>query len=507
MKNYILFFALILWAYGSAHADLIRILHTNDLHGQILGSQNLPQLGGYAELKSMLDNMTVASEKEGIPVVRLDAGDFSEGSLTYKANDGLDVFQLMEMMGYDAVSLGNHDYLMGAQRLNELVGATNIPLVASNLVINPNFPFIQQKILPYRSFKKGAFSISVIGGTNGDVFYKWVLKGDIRFRSARKSINKYARRLKEESDLNIALSHMGVSGDKKLAASSRYLDLIVGGHNHIKLESPVYVKNRYFKPIPIFQLGDHGRYVGEILIDVDRSKPHGSRAKVISYNVHPIPHDGEKDQAILAKISETLSVLDQFYGENYLHNVLGYSTFPMESSHSRPTYWTSFFTDAIREEVMADVALNSSTFFGPFQASGEITRLKLMNFFPHFFDLKQREGWTIYTAEVKGHLIKTLMNLSFAAGYPFLVSGVSFETKTSRTGKNYVVNLKISDRPIDPFKTYKIAIPEGYYLGLHNSIPAAAHQILRNAVDTNISIWSAVARKVESENTRMVIKE
>jgi 2',3'-cyclic-nucleotide 2'-phosphodiesterase (5'-nucleotidase family) len=379
--------------------------------------------------------------------------------------------------------------------------------VASNLSIHPNFPFIQQKILPYRSFKKGAFSIAVIGGTNGDVFYKWVVKGDIRFKNAQKSINKYARRLKGESDLNIALSHMGFHGDKKLAASSRYIDLIVGGHNHIKLDRPVFIKNRSRKPIPIFQLGDHGRYVGEILIDVDRSKPHGSRAKLISYNVHPIPHDGEKDQAIIDKISETLSVLDQFYGANYLHDVLLNTTIPLESSNSRPTYWTTFFTDAIREEAMADLALNSSTFFGPTQASGEITRLKVMNFFPHFFDLKKREGWTIYTAEVKGHLIKNLINLSYAAGYPFLVSGVSFETKISRTGKKYVVNLKISDRPIDPLKSYKIAIPEGYYLGLHNSVPALAQQILRHAVDTEISIWSAVSHKIQSANTQMVMKE
>jgi 2',3'-cyclic-nucleotide 2'-phosphodiesterase (5'-nucleotidase family) len=495
-----------LLAFQSARAELLRILHTNDLHGQLLGSQANSPMGGYAELKFMLDKMTQESEREGIPVVRLDAGDFSEGSLAYKANNGLDVFQIMEMMGYDAVSLGNHDYLMGANRLNEILGQTNLALVASNLVIHPDFKNIQQKILPYRLLKKGAFNISVIGGTNGDIFYKWVVKGDIKFKNAQKNINKFARKLEDVSDLNIALSHTGLRGDKKIAATSRFIDLIVGGHNHIKINEPIFVRNRLGRRIPIFQLGEHGHYLGEILIDIDRTQPHGRRAKIISYKVHPVVAGGQRDEVILAKINETFKSLDQFYGANYLHDILMTTNIPMENSFSTPTFWTSFFTDAIREEVSADLALNSSTFFGPSQSAGEVTRQKLMNFFPHFFNLQQREGWTIYTAELEGQLIKVLIDLSFTAGYPFLVSGVTFDIKTNRSGKKIVTNYRIAGKPIKNLKMYKVALPEGYVLGLYNSIPLVAKQILKDASDTNISIWSAVSHKIESSRELMVMR-
>jgi 5'-nucleotidase len=482
-----------------AHSSQLRILHTNDLHGQILGTTTTPLIGGYAELKAIMDKITDDSKKQGIPVLRLDAGDFSEGSLAYKARDGLGIFELMEMMEYDAIALGNHDYLMGAQKLDQILGQTSLPLVASNLEIKNEFIHLREAVAPYRKIRKGDVDIAIIGGTNGDIFYKWVLNDDVKFLNANRSINKIAKKIKQNSVLTIALTHMGLHGDKLLARKSSEIDLIIGGHNHIQLDNPIIIQNKRKKNVPIFQMGDSGKYLGEILIEINYEKDGRIDCKLISYKIHSIPHSSEEDPIILNKVNEILSDLDEHYGHNYLHESLGFSSIPMENLKHEPTFWTTFFTDAIRESIKAEIAINNNSFFGPSQSAGNITREKIMNFFPHFFDFDQKFGWTIFKATVSGKLIKSLVDLSFEVGYPFLVSGMTFDVRVDQNGKKHAYNFLINGKAIKHVKLYSLALPEGYYQGLIHSSPIMAKLLLKDAIDTKISIWRAVEDKIKRE--------
>ena len=98
---------------STAQARLVQILHTNDTHSFMDGGTHQPDSGGSARLKSMIDQFKADADKNGIKNLVLDAGDFLEGNIYYMADRGMKSFEVHNSVGYDVVTLGNHDYLMG----------------------------------------------------------------------------------------------------------------------------------------------------------------------------------------------------------------------------------------------------------------------------------------------------------------------------------------------------------------------------------------------------------
>src|SRR5262245_44283655 len=116
-----------------ASAALLEIIHTNDLHSHFEHSVD-PTEGSYAALKAQIDRLKSEAQAQGIETLVLDAGDFSEGTEFFLAEHGEDSYRMMDALGYDAVALGNHDYLMGQDELDRLLGkvAPNYKLLCAN---------------------------------------------------------------------------------------------------------------------------------------------------------------------------------------------------------------------------------------------------------------------------------------------------------------------------------------------------------------------------------------
>lgn len=411
----------------SLEAKILRILHTNDLHAQISGVQDGLNLGGYAQLKARMEELKEQSRIEGIPVLAVDAGDFSEGGFAYKAGNGQSVFQLMEGMGYDAVALGNHDYLMGAKRLTEILSMSKLPLVAANIKIRKNETVLKEKIVPYRIMQKGDLRIAVVGGTTKDIFYRWVLKNSIDFHAPDKLVNKFADQLRDRADVTIALTHIGLAEDENMVKNGRSIDLVIGGHTHQKLLVPSLAQNKNKDTIGIVQAGEHGKYLGELVVDVSPEKAPGSRVKIISYKLHPIDQKGTQNTTIKEMVKNIYTQLENYYGAEYLYQPLGQTEHPMAISYTSKSFWQDFYTNAIRESAGTDIAFNNHEFMGPTQSAGEITRAKIMSFFPHFFNVNADRGWTIFTAKVSGFYAKQIVKLSVTMKHPFLVSGMTYD--------------------------------------------------------------------------------
>jgi 5'-nucleotidase/UDP-sugar diphosphatase len=490
-------FFIVLFFYTSllAQAELIQILHTNDLHGHLEGLNDEEKKGGFAQLKFKMDSLRRAALDQGIESLVLDAGDFSEGNIFYKANNGQDSFELMKIMGYDAIAVGNHDYLMGTKKLDDLLKYSNLPFVAANLKIEQRFKHIHQSLQPSRWFQKNNLKIAVVGGTSNEVFYTWIVKHS-KFSSPIKSVNKEAKKLMHQgADLIIGLTHIGFEKDVELAKKSQNLDLIIGGHSHTKMDEILFQKNANKKFVPIVQTGEHGKYIGEILIDVDKSKVHGEKMKVLSYKLHPIFQNESKDSEVNAFILKSREHLNQAYGENFLTEVIGESDIPMVALKNKNTYWTAFYTKAIEEAAGADISINNHEFFGVKQLPGPITREKIMNFYPRFFDLDNHMGWNIYTSTVVGTWLEMMIKMSVRFGYPFIASGISFDLVQDRRGDLEPINIKFQGEPIDQFHMYKIAFPEGFLRGVLEVSPVLGF-VFRMSRNTQIPIWKAVEDKI-----------
>lgn len=260
-----------LTAWAKSTPVKVTILHTNDWHSRIepfpADGGKFAGLGG-AAVRAALIKKIRAGEKN---VLLLDAGDIFQGTPYFNFFEGELEYKLMSQMGYDAATLGNHDFDNGIEGIiNQLHNATFE-------FVNCNYDFsntlLSDKVKPYKIFKKGGIRIGVLGvGIELKGLVPDELFGNIIYRDPVAHANAIAKELKAEKkcDLVICLSHLGYDyksdklSDIKLAQRSSDIDLIIGGHTHTFLPEPVVVKNSLNKDVIINQVGWAGLQLGRI---------------------------------------------------------------------------------------------------------------------------------------------------------------------------------------------------------------------------------------------------
>lgn len=248
------------------------ILHVNDTHSHFepVRSGDRAGLGGIIERAAYVDSVRLADGAEN--VLLLHAGDFSQGT-TYFSELGGDLeISCINALRYDVVTLGNHEFDNGVEELARRLSSLECPVVCCNYDFSP---FECGKyIKPCTVIEKAGLKIGVLGALC-DV--RAMVSSDISDRipdvDTYEAVQKWADYLKDEEkcDLVIALTHLGYDSadplaitDPMLAAKTRNIDLIVGGHSHTFLEKMEYVDNLDNKPVPIVQDGCWGLFVGQL---------------------------------------------------------------------------------------------------------------------------------------------------------------------------------------------------------------------------------------------------
>ncbi|MCB0537657.1 MAG: metallophosphatase [Bacteroidetes bacterium] len=265
---------------GNTDADFekITILHTNDTHSRIdpfpAGSK-YEGLGGMAKRAHLVKQIRNDNEH----VLLLDAGDTFQGTPYFNIYGGEIEFKLMSDMGYDATTLGNHDFDAGMEGLIKQFPHAQFPFLISNYAFE-NTPLINQPhIKPYKIFKKGDIKIGVFGvGIELKGLVPDKLYGETQYIDPIKTANYMASLLK--NDLNchlvICLSHLGLKYDTKkvsdliLAQQTKNVDIVIGGHTHTFLDKPMVVNNLKGKPVVVNQVGWAGINLGRLDITLKK---------------------------------------------------------------------------------------------------------------------------------------------------------------------------------------------------------------------------------------------
>ena len=266
----------------------LTVLHTNDVHSRIdpfpMDGSNNQGLGGVAARSEILGKIRTEEEH----VLLLDAGDIFQGTPYFNFYKGEPEIKAMTLMGYEACTIGNHDFDAGLENLaNQLTNHAKFPL----LVCNYNFTGtpMEFKYEPYRIFKKGKLRIGVFGvGIELDELVPANLFGKTQYLDPVQQANKTALKLKKDKncDLVICLSHLGYEyrnnkvSDKVLAAGSENIDLIIGGHTHTFLPAPVTVKNKKGEDVIVNQVGWAGINLGRLDFDFTKNP----RKKLVAGN-------------------------------------------------------------------------------------------------------------------------------------------------------------------------------------------------------------------------------
>ena len=476
--------------FSRAEARLVQILHTNDTHSFMDGGTHQDNAGGVARLKSLIDFYKSQAEKNGVKNLVLDAGDFLEGNIYYMADRGMKSFEVQNNMGYDMVTLGNHDYLMGALELDKMLGKINLnfEFLAANVVVGPQFGNIKEKIKPYKEIEIDGIKVALLGLTTNEIWYSWALE-DSKITNPYDAARDYEKILKNRNnDFIIALTHLGVSKDKKLAKKTSDIDLIVGGHSHTKLSKEVWVKNKKNREVPIVQAGMHTEYLGRLIVDLEKGKP----LKVVSYELIPVKNETQ-DQTIKDLVDEANDDLDNLYGADWLREEIGESQLKKDDPEGTKK-WAFFISDAMKDKVEADISIHAPPMNGENFPIGVITRRTILNSIPRVFDLDDTYGWSIYKATIKGIWLKTLFETLATFGEPLAYSGV--EVKYIKTPFGLKVGkATINGKNILPLKNYTVAFTEGIIKGALG-ISTKTNLILRNPTRSPFKIWQTLEEKV-----------
>ncbi|NBW30440.1 MAG: bifunctional metallophosphatase/5'-nucleotidase [Flavobacteriales bacterium] len=252
------------------------ILHTNDTHSTIepfpSKHSKFPNMGGVSKRHTILQK--IRSEEEH--VLLLDSGDIFQGTPFFNTFNGELEMKLMSLLQYDAATMGNHDFDIGLEGFLNAKQFAIFPFLCANYDFSETILAGHTKA--YQIFHKAGIKIGVFGV---GVALKGLVSedkyGKTRYLDPISTANKIASELKSKScDLVICLSHLGfeyenksINSDRKLAAETQNIDIILGGHTHTFFDKPLVLKNSKNKDVLINQVGWGGVYLGRIDIDVE----------------------------------------------------------------------------------------------------------------------------------------------------------------------------------------------------------------------------------------------
>ena len=258
------------------HKQLV-ILHTNDTHSTILplnpniDNKDIAGRGGF--LRRI--NMIKEQRSQNPDLLLFDSGDFSQGSGYYTLFKGEVEIGLMNQMGYDAVTIGNHEFDFGMDNMAKLFRMANFPIVCSNYDCTGTV--LEGLVKPYIIINRDGVKIGVFAlapPLKGLVF-DGNCEG-ITYLDPAETSQKYIDilRKQEKCDLVICISHLGWAvseyPDERFLSLTEGCDLVLGGHTHTYMEELEYTPDKNGKKIPVDQNGKHGVFIGKLILDLEK---------------------------------------------------------------------------------------------------------------------------------------------------------------------------------------------------------------------------------------------
>lgn len=268
------------------------ILHTNDVHGAI---------AGYAYITALKADY----EAKGAEVILVDAGDYSQGEVYVSDTKGLDAVEMMNVTGYDVVTLGNHEFDYGYAQLKENMTKADFKILCANVYGEDGTPIFDAN---YTYTTKSGVKIGFFGMETPEAQTKAnpaLIKG-LKFDTDLKAVAEKQLEALKDDDVVIALSHLGVDDSSKpytsydLYNAAKGIDFIIDGHSH-----SVMTKGKNGEPIQ--STGTKFANIGVIVID-DATK------KIESNSLYEIKEDTAKDAAVAAAAQKIIDRIDKEYG-------------------------------------------------------------------------------------------------------------------------------------------------------------------------------------------------
>ncbi len=308
--------------YGQgAGVESLTILYTNDLHAHLLAEGGR---GGFANVAGYIKEVRGSGRR----VLVLNGGDMVQGTPVSTLFSGVPIFEILNSCGYDAAVLGNHDFDYGLERLAEYRKVAAYPILSANVLLGGKL--VADEAMHVFDLK--GLKVGVLGLTT------WEFIDGVTVLRPEAMVKRYLPELKRQSDLVVVLTHLGVEEDKRLARTTRGIDVIVGGHSHTALHEPVKVGETL-----IVQAGRYGECVGELDLKVDRmaKKVVGYEGRLVAIPAAKVRPDPAVQKLVACWEGKVSGLVDIRIGFNPVSMDVGQVTAAIERAWQE-TYKTDF---------------------------------------------------------------------------------------------------------------------------------------------------------------------
>ena len=426
--------------YADENTVTITIVHTNDTHSRVEAGI------GFAKVAAKVKELKAANPNTLV----VDAGDTLHGQTFATISKGESIIKVMNAVGYDVMTPGNHDFNYGQDRLVELAGMAQFPIISANLVKADGTTLLE----PYVIKEIGGLKIGIFGLSTPETAYKTNPKNveGLTFANPVETAKKIVAELQEkEVDAIIALAHLGI--DKETVDTSYLIrdnvegiDLIIDGHSHSTLDT---IDNEG-KDTKIVSTGEYNNNLGIVnLTFVD------GELKTVEPSVF-----SNEEAAELETDADVIAIIEEVKEENKAITsvVVGKTDVELDGvrEHVRggETNLSNLITDAMLAASGADMAITNG---GGIRASidvGDITMEEIITVLPfgNYVIVKEYTGAQILAALEHG-----TANYPELAGSFAQVAGVTFTLDLNEEAGKRVKDVKIGGQPLDLEKTYKVA--------------------------------------------------
>jgi len=468
----------------AASAETITILHFNDTHTHLAawgphGDDGYGEIGGYDRLAALIG----AERQRDAETIVLNAGDNCSGDIIFNMFLGVPEFGLQKALGIDAMAVGNHEFDLGPDILLYMLAQAQIlpgsegafPLLCANLSYALDTTGLSNIIQPFAVFERhsvrvGVFSLLtpttmiIARPFNPQTNVGVIVRGDtaeVLFALAGEQVMRLRRQ--ENCDVVIALTHLGIQYDLALAQFVPGIDLVIGGHQHIALDTTV-VNAISHSNVRIVAGSTALKELGRVTLEVDTNG-----VRVTSAVQIPINDDVPRVEAVSQQIIGVQGMVEEMLGVQFYSQVVGRAAEDIRwrwtptPSGEADSPLGNLVTDALRAWTHTDLAVEAGGFLRQDIFTGDLTRADIYQAIGTGFNPQSPFGFQLMTFELSGAELYRALESSLAAlvmpydlDYLIQVSGMQYSFTPARGVGRQLDYALVGGQPLDPQAIYTI---------------------------------------------------
>lgn len=426
----------------------ITIIHTNDTHARL---ESTATEIGFAKIATLIKEAKAANPNTLV----LDAGDTLHGMPIVNISKGENAIKVLEAAGYDYMTLGNHDFNYGKERLFELRDMSQVEMLSAN-ILNEKGEYV---FTPYVIKEVGGVKVGIFGLTTPETAYKTSptnVEG-LTFADSIEVSKKMVEELKDKTDVIIALAHIGldessVVTSKAIAEAVDGIDVIIDGHSHTLLETGNLVNDTL-----IAQTGNYDQNLGYVNLELQNGEVVNKTAELLKAETAA----NTLADPDLTKVIDEVKAANQPVFDKVVAKTDIYLDGVRANVRTKETNLGNLSADAVKAASGADIGFVNGGNIRVDIQPGDITFGKVAELFPF--------GNTIQVKKITGETLLAVLEHS-VSGYPaaqggFLqVSGLKFEFDPAQPVGSRVIEVIVGDKPLDKSAEYTVAIND--FLGI-----------------------------------------